>query len=178
MLSYLARRLAMSVLTVFGVVVVVFFIVQVLPGDAAAQRAGPNATAELIAQIRHQYGLDQPLWSRFLTYLGHVVTGNFGVSIRTNQSVVSELLQRLPATLELTVYSVLIATIIGFALGILGGARRGSAADAGTRVFAVLGSSTPVFWMGLVLIYFLSFRLGWFPAPVDRLPIGVAPPTK
>jgi ABC-type dipeptide/oligopeptide/nickel transport system permease component len=176
MLTYLAKRLAVSVVTVFGVVVVVFFVVQVLPGDAAAERAGPNATAELVEQIRHQYGLDRPLWARFISYLGNVVTGDFGTSIQTNQPVVDELLKRLPATLELTVYSVLLAAIVGFALGILGGSRAGSRVDGATRVFAVVGSSTAVFWLGLVLIYFLSFRLNWFPSPVDRLPFGATPP--
>jgi ABC-type dipeptide/oligopeptide/nickel transport system permease component len=177
-LAYLARRLAISVATVFGVVVVVFFVVQILPGDAAAAKAGPNATAAMIAEIQQRYGLDRPLWAQFGSYLGHVATGNFGISINTGTPVLGELLKRLPATLELNFYSVLVASIIGIGLGILGAAQRGTWIDGAIRVVAVFGSSTAVFWLGLLLIYFLSYRLGWFPSPVDRLPIGATPPPR
>lgn len=176
MLRFISRRLASSLLTIFGVVVIVFFIVRVLPGDPAALRAGPYATEMQIAQIRAQYGLDRPLAVQFVSYLGNVASGNFGTSIRTNGSVTSELLDRLPASLELAFYAVLLATLVGVPLGILAAARRHTVLDGAVRVFAVLGSSMALFWLGLLLIYLFFFQLGWFPGPVDRLAIGSESP--
>lgn len=177
MARYLLRRFGISLLTIAGMAVIVFLIVRVMPGDAAAVRAGPYASDEAIAAIRAQYGLDQPLLQQFVNYVGGLLRGNFGVSIRTNQPVLGELLVRLPASLEMAFYTVLLATILGTALGIAGAWKRGTILDAGTRVLAVFGSSMATFWLGLLLIYFLYFRAGWFPGPVDRLPVGMpAPP--
>lgn len=177
MWSYLGRRLLISVGTILGIIVFVFFIVRVLPGDAAAVRAGPYASDEKIQQIRDQYGLDDPLPAQFVTYLGDVVQGDLGTSIRTDGSVTEELLDRLPASLELAFYSVLVATIIGVPLGILAAANKDTWIDKGARVFAVAGSSMALFWLGLLLIFFLSYQWGWFPGPIDRLAVGTEPPT-
>jgi peptide/nickel transport system permease protein len=174
---YLIKRLGISALTLLGIVVVVFFIVRVLPGDAAAVRAGPYATAEKIAELRAKYGFDRPLWEQFVDYVFGVLRGDFGTSVRTNQPVLGELLGRLPASLELAFYSVLMATAVGIPLGILAAARRGTWVDAFARVFAILGSSMALFWLGLLMIYFFFFRLGWFPGPVDRIAVGTAPPS-
>lgn len=173
---YLGKRLLISVATIVGIVVIVFFIVRVLPGDAAIARAGPYATEEKIAEIRDKYGFDDPLPVQFIDYMTGVFTGDFGVSIRTDGDVLEELLIRLPASLELAFYSVLMATLVGIPLGILAAARRGTWIDGGARVFAVFGSSMALFWLGLLLIYFLFFRLRWFPGPIDRLSIGTDPP--
>lgn len=177
MKRYLAGRLLSSVLTIFGIVVVVFFIVRVVPGDAAALRAGPYATQERIDQIAAKYGLSDPIGAQFADYMSNIARGNFGQSIRTDQPVLGELLDRLPASLELAVYSVLVAMLIGIPLGILAAAKRGSWIDTLARVFAVVGSSMALFWLGLMLIFFLAFRLGWFPGPVDRLAVGTEPPS-
>lgn len=176
MRRYLIKRAGISVMTMLGIVIVVFFIVRVLPGDAAAVRAGPYATAEKIAQIRAKYGLDRPLWEQFVDYLAGVARGDFGVSVRTDQPVLGELLSRLPASLELAVYSVVVATVIGVPFGIVAAARQGTWVDVVARVFAILGSSMALFWLGLLMIYFFFFRLGWFPGPVDRLAVGTPPP--
>jgi peptide/nickel transport system permease protein len=167
MRRYLAKRLGISLLTVFGIVVVVFFIVRVVPGDAASLRAGPYANEERIDQIADQYGLNDPIPTQFVDYISGFVQGDLGVSIRTNQPVRTELFDRLPASLELAVYSVLLATLIGVPVGILAAARRGTWIDNIARVFAVVGSSMALFWLGLLLIFFFAFRLGWFPGPVD-----------
>jgi peptide/nickel transport system permease protein len=176
MWRYLSKRLLISVATVVGIVIIVFFIVRVLPGDAAVVRAGPYANEEKVAEIREQYGLSDPMLEQFSDYMSGVFTGDLGISIRTNGEVTKELLDRLPASLELAFYAVLLAAIIGIPMGILAAARRDSWVDRLSRVFAVLGSSMALFWLGLLLIYFLFFRLRWFPGPIDRLAIGTEPP--
>lgn len=176
MRQYLAKRLGISLLTIFGIVVVVFFIVRVVPGDAASLRAGPYATEERIQQIADQYGLNDPIATQFVDYMSGFVQGDLGVSIRTDQPVLGELMARLPASFELAVYSILLATLIGVPLGVLAAAKQGTWIDNIARVFAVVGSSMALFWLGLMLIYFFAFRLGWFPGPVGRLAVGTDPP--
>ncbi len=173
---YLLRRLGLSLLTLFGIVVVVFVVSRVLPGDAAALRAGPYADEQRIAEVRAQFGLDRPMHEQFVDHVVSSVQFDFGVSTRTNQPVMSELLERLPASLELGFYAVLLACLIGIPLGIIAAMKRGRATDVAIRSFAVLGSSMALFWLGLLLLYFGYFRLRWFPGPVDRLPIGEIPP--
>ncbi len=176
MLGYLTRRVAISLLTIAGVIVVVFFMVRVLPGDGAALRAGPYASPERIQAIAERYGLRDPIGEQFVDYVSDIAAGRLGISIRTNDRVEKELFQRLPASLELAFYAVLAATLVGVPLGIWAAAKKGTVVDGGVRVFAILGSSMALFWLGLLLIYFLFFRLRWFPGPVDRLAIGTTPP--
>lgn len=176
MIRYVLKRLGISAITLFGLLVVVFTITRVLPGDAAAARLGPEATPQDIAALRAQYGLDRPLSTQFFDYLNKVLHGDLGRSVSTAQSVTTELLQRLPATLELSVLALVIAALIGFPLGFLGAVRQGTWLDACVRVYAVLGSSVALFWLGLLLVYFFFFQFHMFPAPVGRLPIGVQPP--
>tara|TARA_Y100000590_G_scaffold438508_1_gene561405 strand:+ start:107 stop:1132 length:1026 start_codon:yes stop_codon:yes gene_type:complete len=174
--NYLLRRIATSLLTILGIAVVVFFIVRVLPGDAAAVRAGPYANQELIDRIADKYGLNDPLHIQFFDYIGGVAQGDLGISIRTNQGVTEELLDRLPASLELAVYSVLLATAVGVSLGILAAHRQHTWTDRLARVFAVVGSAMALFWLGLLVTFFFAFRWGWFPGPVDRLAVGSEDP--
>lgn len=173
---YLAKRLGISLLTILGIVIVVFFIVRVVPGDAASLRAGPYANEARIQQIAEQYGLNDPLPKQFVDYVGGFAQGDLGVSIRTNQPVLGELVDRLPASLELAIYSVVLATLIGVPFGVIAAARRGTWIDNIARVFAVVGSSMALFWLGLLLIFFFAFKLGWFPGPVDRLAVGTPAP--
>jgi ABC-type dipeptide/oligopeptide/nickel transport system permease component len=173
---YLLRRLGLSLLTLFGIVVVVFVVSRILPGDAASLRAGPYADEQRIEEVRAQFGLDRPMHEQFVDHVTSVATLDFGVSTRSGQPVLDELLQRLPASLELGFYAVLLACLIGIPLGIIAALRRGRPADVAIRGFAVLGSSMALFWLGLLLLYFFFFRLGWFPGPVDRLGIGTQPP--
>lgn len=177
MWRYLTRRVAISLLTIAGIIVVVFFIVRVIPGDGAALRAGPYASKERIEAIAERYGLRDPLGEQFVDYISSIATGHLGISIRTNQPVEEELFARLPASLELAVYAVLVATLVGVPLGILAAAKQGTFVDGAVRIFAVLGSSMALFWLGLLLIYFLFFRLRWFPGPIDRLAVGTEAPT-
>jgi peptide/nickel transport system permease protein len=176
MSSYIARRLLTSVVTVAGIVVVVFVVVRILPGDGAVLRAGPYASEERIQQVREQFGLDEPLTTQFATYVGNVLQGDLGTSIRTGQPVTEELLDRLSASIELALFSVIVATLVGIPLGILAAARQGRVADWFVRVLAVIGSSMALFWLGLVVIYVFFYRLGWLPGPIGRLGGGIQPP--
>ncbi len=176
MWRYLARRVLFSVVTVFGIVVIVFFIVRVLPGDAAIVRAGPYATEAKVEEIRDAFGFSDPLPVQFKDYITDFVSGDLGTSIRTGGDVTTELVDRLPASLELAFYSVLLAAVVGIPMGIIAAARKGTWIDGVSRVFAVLGSSMALFWLGLLLTYFFFFRLRWFPGPIDRLAIGTQPP--
>lgn len=176
MWRYLGKRLLISLGTVLGIVVIVFLIVRVLPGDAAVVRAGPYATEETIQQIRDRYGLADPMGEQFVRYMGNLAQGNLGLSIRTQQPVTDEVLDRLPASLELAFYSLLVAMLLGIPLGIAAAARPNGWLDRGARVFAVLGSSMALFWLGLLLIYFLFFRFRLFPGPIARLGVTTRPP--
>ena len=163
MWTYLGRRLLVSVVTVAGIVVVVFFIMRVLPGDAAAVRAGPYASEEKLEQIREQFGLSDPVPVQFVNYVTDAVTGDLGTSIRTGGEVTEELLIRLPASLELAFYAVLLAVLAGVPVGVAAAARRDTWLDRAARVVAVLGSSMAFFWLGLILTFVFFFKLGWFP---------------
>lgn len=175
-LKYLGGRFGTALLSVVGVTVVVFLVAHVLPGDAAAARAGQYASPQQIAQIRAQYGLDRPLLSQLGSYLGGVAHGDLGRSIRTGQPVLGELLTRLPATLELSLAALVVSLLIGIPLGALAAAKQGTAWDAVVRVITLLVSSTAVFWLGLMAIFFLCNQLHVFPSPIGRLPRGVDPP--
>jgi ABC-type dipeptide/oligopeptide/nickel transport system permease component len=172
----MARRLVMSVGALFGIVVVVFVVVRILPGDGAVLRAGPYASPIRIAQIRKEFGLDQPLLTQFQTYIANVIHGDFGTSIRTQASVTTELMARLAASLEMAFASVLLAALVGIPFGIWAAARRGRWIDHVVRVFAVVGSSMALFWLGLLMIYLFFYRLGWAPGPIGRLNSGTKPP--
>ncbi len=173
---FLLRRTLTTLVTLFGIVTVVFFLVRVLPGDAAVLRAGPYADAKRLAEVRAQYGLDRPLLEQYGTYLAGVVHGDLGTSTVSSGSVTYELIGRMPASLEIGLYAVVLACLIGIPIGVLAASREGGWADRIVRLVAAAGSAMALFWLGLLLIYFLFYRLRWFPGPVGRLPTGVDPP--
>jgi peptide/nickel transport system permease protein len=176
MWKYFSGRLGTALLSVIGVTIVVFVVSHVLPGDAAAVRAGQYASPEQIARIRSQYGLNKPLPAQFGEYLSGIAHGDLGTSIRTGQPVLDELTTRLPATLELSLAALLVSLLVGVPLGALAAAKRGSVWDAVVRVLTLVVSSTAVFWVGLMAIYFLCNRLHVFPSPIGRLPRDVDAP--
>lgn len=178
MTRYVLRRLGVSALTVLGLVLVVFLVTRILPGDAAAARLGPEATPEDIAALRAQYGLDDPLLVQLKDYLLRLAQGDLGQAVSTGRDVGTELFARLPATVELALAALLVALVIGVPLGVLAAAHRGRTADTVARVWAVLGSSMAPFWLGLLLIYGLFSVARWLPGPTGRLPIGAAAPTE
>lgn len=176
MLRYLLRRVAISAITVLGLALVVFLVVRILPGDAAAARLGPEASEADIEALRADYGLDQPLIVQLGDYLLGLLRGDLGTAVSTGRPVATELFARLPASIELAIGGLIVALIIGFPLGMLAAAKRGRTPDAVARIFAVLGSSMAPVWLGLLLIFGLYSVAHLFPGPVGRLPIGMASP--
>ena len=164
-LSFLVRRVLALIPVLFGVIVVIFLISHIIPGDPARLLAGPRATDEIVAKIRADYGLDKPLHIQFFIYLKDMVRGDLGQSILTRRPVTKDLLRYFPATFELTTVSVLIASIIGIPLGILSAVYKDRIADHLIRIYSITGISMPVFWLGLLLLLVFYLRLGIAPDP-------------
>ncbi|WP_255400774.1 ABC transporter permease [Methylopila sp. Yamaguchi] len=160
-----SRRTLDMIVVVLGIATINFFLLHLAPGDAAQVLAGEagSATPEYIATLRAQFGLDRPLWSQFLSYLGNVLTFDLGWSFRHGMSVGRLILDRLPATLLLMGASVGFAALAGSALGALAGRRAGSLADTAVSTVALLFYATPTFWVGLVLTVIFSVWLDWLP---------------
>ncbi len=171
------RRFVTVIPTLIGVIIVTFLLTRVLPGDPAVYFAGPAATPESIADIRKSLGLDQPLPVQFLRYVDDLAHGNLGNSLATGQPVVTEIVSRLPASAELTLFGLIVSVLIAIPLGILAAVKQGSWIDHTCRVVATAGVSLPVFFTGLLLVYVFYFLLGWAPAPLGRLDVfSTAPP--
>ena len=175
---YLLRRLLLALVTLVGVVIAVFLLTRILPGNPAVVRLGPYASAELLASMEKQMGLDKPLPLQFVSYATGLLRGDMGRSWRTGQPVLTDLMQRLPATLELAFAATLIAILVGLTLGVLGATRQNRLPDRLIRLFTILGASTALFWLALVFIYFFYYRLGWAPSPMGRLDIGLSTPRR
>jgi peptide/nickel transport system permease protein len=173
---YLARRLGLAVITLIGAIVAVFVMTHVLPGNPALVKAGVYSTPEVLKALEHEMGLDRPLPEQLAVYVLHALRGDLGVSTRSGHPVAADLVQRLPATAELALYSVLLAVLIGVPLGITAAVREGGWFDRVVQQLAILGASAPLFWLGIVLIFLLYVKLGVAPAPVGRLDTGVQPP--
>ncbi len=177
MLTMLVKRAAMAIPTLIGVVIVTFLLTRVLPGDPAVYFAGPAATPQSITDIRKSLGLDKPLPEQFLRYVDDLAHGNLGNSLATGRPVMTEIVSRLPASAELTLFGLVIAMAIAIPLGILAAVKQGSWIDHSCRIVTTAGVSLPVFFTGLLLVYLFYFRLGWAPAPLGRLDVFYdAPP--
>ena len=162
-------RLLEAVPALIGVIIATFLLTRVLPGDPAAYFAGPTATAEAIAQVKAQMGLDRPLPEQFWRYVKDLRRGDLGQSLTTGQPVTRDLAARLPASAELTLFGFVVALAIAVPLGILAAVRQGSFVDHCCRIITTAGVSLPVFFTGLLLVYVFYFLLGLAPAPLGRL---------
>ena len=169
---HLARRLVLLLPTLLGLSLLTFSLLRLLPGDPAQVMLGEHATAEQVHHFRARMGLDQPLPVQYLRYLGSLMQGDWGRSIKTNLPVTAEITQRLPATVELGLAAMALACLIGIPLGVLAARRPGSWADLAANSGMLIGVSVPLFWLGLLLAYLFGYRLGWLP-PSGRLSIGV-----
>lgn len=158
MLRHTAQRLLLALPVLFGVLLIGFFLMQVVPTDPAVVRAGPTATQDVIEAIRRDLGLDQPLWKQFFIYIGRLAQGDLGVSIINNVPVAQELGATIGPTLELMVASLIWAIPLGILMGTVGAYFRGTLLDRAIMAISVAGVSLPVFFLGLVLIWFLGFK--------------------
>ncbi len=163
MTRYLVRRLIEAVGVLFGISVITFVMVLVIPGDPARMYAGPRAPEETVERIREQWGLNDPIPVQYVRYLMRALQGDFGRSLRDNREVLPAVLDRLPATLQLAVAGVVVELLLGIPLGILAATRPGSWADALATTGALVGISIPPFVLGLALLYFLGYLIPIFP---------------
>ena len=152
MTSYLARRVLIVLATLLAASLVVFLVLQVLPGDPAALMLGTGARADTLAALRHQLGLDAPLWLRYLRWIGGLLAGRFGTSYTYSVPVRELIAERVMVSLPLAVIAIVVSTAIAIPVGVLAAARRGLAADAGMMGVAQIGVAVPNFWLGLLLI--------------------------
>ncbi|MGA8193798.1 MAG: ABC transporter permease [Acetobacteraceae bacterium] len=163
LLAMVARRIMWMPPTLFGLVLIVFAISHVIPSDPARVMAGENAPAEQVQVLRHKYGLDLPLPQQFLRYVGDTATGNMGTSLFTQRPVAEDLWSRLPATLELALYAMVIAVVAGVPLGVVAAVRRNSLLDHVVRVATITGLAMAAFWLAILLQLLFSMWLGLTP---------------
>jgi peptide/nickel transport system permease protein len=162
MTTYVARRIAQTVVVVLGVSVLSFGMM-FLTGDPTMVMAGENWTRQQVDEFRHQMGFDRPWLEQYGTFVTHAFRGDFGISIRQQQPVFQLIVQRIPATLELAGSAMAITVAVGVPLGMQAAMHRNTALDRGAMGLALLGQSMPVFWLGLLLVLVFSVWLGWFP---------------
>lgn len=174
---YVLRRLAITPVLLLGILTLAFLISRVIPADPLASIVGERAMNNevVVATARKKWGLDGGLVEQYLTYLRNVFRGDLGTSFRTRQPVTSDLWERLPATAELGIGALVFGGVGGIVLGVLSARHQHRLVDHLARLAALVGSSLPVFWLGLVVLYVFYARLGWFPGP-GRLPARVDAP--
>jgi peptide/nickel transport system permease protein len=164
MLRFVVRRLLLLVPILLGLSILVFGWIHLLPGSPADALLGERATPEAAARIRHQYGLDKPLYVQYWRYLDTTVHGNLGTSIASTRTVTYEIGHRFPATVELALAAILFAMVVGLPLGFFAAKRYGSWFDNASLVASLLGISIPIFFLGLILKYIFAVKLHWLPS--------------
>lgn len=169
MFRYALRRILALLPTLLGVSVVVFLMLRLIPGDPASAFLRENASAEAIARLNERLGLNKPIHEQYAEWLGKVLRLDLGESLHTRLPVAGQLADKFPATAELTLSAMLIATVVGLFLGVVAGVRRNTPLDYGPMVLGLIGVSMPIFWLGLMAIYFFAVNLRWLP-PSTRGP--------
>jgi peptide/nickel transport system permease protein len=176
MLQYATRRIILAIPVVVGILIVTFALARLIPGDPCTAILGEKATPEICEQFNREHGLDQPIYVQFWIYFKNMLTGDFGESIRFKRPVTLILIERLPTTIELGFFALVLATVVGIPLGIISAVRQNSATDVITMVGANIGVSMPVYWLGLMLAYVFALVLKdtplWLP-PSGRLTAGL-----
>jgi peptide/nickel transport system permease protein len=175
-LRYTAGRLLSAIPVLLVVSLVSFAIIALVPGDMASEMAGPSATAEELARLRAQLGLDKPILQRMVEWYGALLRGDLGQSVLLRRSVTEAILERLPVTLGLTFLALVFAIVLGVLAGMVAAVRPNSWTDQGVMALALVGLSLPDFWLGLVFIWGFAVQLGWLPTggyvPFTESPLG------
>ena len=175
-LTYALRRLIWTIPTLIGAVIVIFFLTQAVPGNAALARVGQSVDPETIAAVKASMGLDKPLIQQFFIYVGNLLQGDMGHSWKTGNAVTADIAQRLPATLELAVITLIITVPLGVSLGVIAASFPGSWLDRVIQAYALIAMGVPVFWLGMMAIVVFYLMLGWLPPPSGRIGILDVPP--
>lgn len=175
-LGFLGQRLLYLAIQLWGIVTITFFLVHLLPGNPAEALAGQGASPTAIARIAQQLGLDKPLPEQYVIYLNNVVHGQLGDAIYTGHPVLSDLQQRVPATLELVTLSLLLAVVLGIPLGVYSALKQGGVISKVLFVYGMLTGALPDFWLGLIFVFVFFYVLGWAPPPLGRLGLLNPPP--
>jgi peptide/nickel transport system permease protein len=175
MATYIVRRLLLAIIVLLLVTLIVFFVMQLLPGDPLViflgQQAGSGSLSQdQIQLLYHRYGLDKPLIVQYFSWIGGVFRGNMGESIYYHENVGVLLMERFPVTLDLGIKSFILYNVLGVSLGLVAALRRGKWWDSVATVLSYIGVSIPVFWLGLIFIYFFGLKLHWFPIAGYHLP--------
>lgn len=164
MLTFIMRRFLQIIPVMIGVTLAVFLMMHLIPGDPAQIMAGERADEAQVEQMRENLGLNDPLHEQYIRYIGNAIQGDLGTSIRTNRPVVNEIFDsRIWITMELAFWGTVLAVVFGLIAGIISATRKYSFADVSLMIVALFGMSMPNFWLGIMLIYFFSVNLGWFP---------------
>ena len=164
MIAYVARRLLLLVPVLVGVSLASFGLLQLVPGDPAIILAGQEATPEVLAQIRHEHGLDQPKAVQFFLYVRNALRGNLGISIQSRQPVATLIAQRFPFTLRLAFLAIVVSAALGVVAGVIAATHRNSPLDLAALLGSLAGISMPIFWLGLLAMLLFSVKLQWLPA--------------
>ncbi|PHQ66217.1 MAG: peptide ABC transporter [Sneathiella sp.] len=176
MLKMIVKRSIMMLGMLLGLLVITFTISHIAPGDPVALAAGPDATQEMIDQLRQEYGFDRPLYQQFFAYVGNIIQGDLGRSIYTTREVAQDLFKYFPATLELVIYSILFAILVAIPLGVISAVNQNNWIDNAIRILSSSGVGLPMFWLALMLQLYFALELGWFPLG-GRLGLMTDPPT-
>jgi len=163
-IRFIARRLLQTIPVLFFVSVIIFVLINLVPGDAARLFLGEEAPPDALAALRHEMGLDRPLYVQYLRWVGGMLRGDFGHSFKDNRKVLATVLQKVPVTGELTAGALIIAWTIAIPAGVLAAWRRRTAVDYSVSAAALTGLSLPTFWLGIMLIYLFAVHLRWLPA--------------
>lgn len=163
MTQYILNRIISAIIVIFGISILSFFLIHLIPGDPVKIMLGLNASPEQVAKLTHHLGLDKPLLVQYLQYINNVFHGDFGTSLKTGRPVLTEILDRFPETIKLAATGMVFAVIIGIALGILAAKYKDTIIDTFCTGLATLGVSIPSFWLGILLILVFSVKLSWFP---------------
>lgn len=163
MVRFILHRFLSLIPTVLGISILVFLMVQLVPGDPAEMMLGERASEQSLKEVREQLGLDQPLYVQYGMFLSRLARGDLGRALRTNEKITTEIAERFPATIELSFMAIIFATSLGMLAGIISATRQYSIFDYTSMIFSLVGVSMPIFWLGLVLMIIFSVNLGWLP---------------